>query len=218
MPFVRHAVALAALLVLAACATTPPLSPSLEATPVPVPSPSPSGTATPLGAPGQQLPAGRYTRDGFEPRITFAVDEGWTAEQATSGFFDIQDDPGSLDVVAVQFANVVGEAPAAEVVAEIQANPQLRVGEPESVEIGGLEGTRVVVETTDPPETNPAVFRPVLVVAAGPLSIASARRLQVNLFDTPDGVLAVLVGGSMAGWDRALDLAAPVLDSVTIGE
>ena len=179
--------------------------------------PSPSGSVVTLGAPGEELDPGRYTRDGFEPRITFAVGDGWTAEQATSGFFDIQDEPGSLDVVAVQFANVVGDASADDVVAEIQANPQLSVSAPESAEIGGLDGTRVVVETTDPPETQPPVFRTVLVVAAGPLSIASGRRLQVNLFDTPNGLLAILVGGSIAEWDRALQASEPVLESVTIG-
>ena len=217
MAFVRYAAALAAMLVLGGCATaTLSVSPTQEATPVT--DPSPSSPAIALGAPGEELPAGRYTRDGFEPRITFAVDEGWTAEQAASGFFDIQDDPGSLDVIAVQFANVVGNAGAADVIAEIQANPQLTVSEPESIEIGGLAGTRVVVETSDPANTDPPVFRPVLVVAAGPLSIASGRRLQVSLFDTPSGVLAILVGGSIVEWDRALDRSTPVLDSVTIGE
>jgi hypothetical protein len=216
MAFVRHAAALAVLLVLVGCATAPSDSPSVETTAVTEPSPSDSVTA--LRAAGQGLAAGRYTRDGFEPPITFAVDDGWTAEQVASGFFDIQDDPGSLDVVAVQFANVVGDASADELVAEIRANPQLTVSEPESVAVGGLEGTRVVVETTDLPETDPPVFRPVLVVGAGPLSIASARRLQVNLFDTSTGVLAILVGGSIAEWDRALAMSGPVLDSVTIGE
>ena len=179
--------------------------------------PSPSESIITLGAPGEELGPGRYTREGFEPRITFAVGDGWTAEQATSGFFDIQDAPGSLDVVAVQFANVVGDASADNVIAEIEANPQLSVSDPESVDIGGLEGTRVVVETTDPPETEPPLFRPVLVIAAGPLSIASGRRLQVNLFDTPNGVLAILVGGSIAEWDRALQASEAVLESVTIG-
>jgi len=215
MAFVRHVAAPAALLVLSACAMVPSLSPSSEATPVT--EPSASGSVTALGAPGEELAGGRYTREGFEPRITFAVGGGWTAEQAGSGFFDIQDEPGSLDVVAVQFANVVGDASADEVIAEIQANAQLSASDPESVEIGGLEGTRIVVETADPAESDPPVFRPVLVVAAGPLSIASGRRLQVNLFDTPNGVLAILVGGSKAEWDRALEMSAPVLDSVTIG-
>jgi hypothetical protein len=37
------------------------------------------------------------------------------------------------------------------------------------------------------------------------------------MFDTPDGVVAVMVGGSVARWDDALRLAEPVLESVTIG-
>src|SRR5262245_66616600 len=51
-----------------------------------------------------RLAAGRYTRAGFEPRITFEVSDGaWAAVQLFDGFFDIQQDVGSPDVLAVQF-------------------------------------------------------------------------------------------------------------------
>ncbi len=169
--------------------------------------------ATPLPAPVTALEPGRYTKVAFEPALSFEVSDDWTAAQATTGFFDIQNEPGSLDVVAVQFANVSADSPEA-LAAAIQARENLFVSEPETVEVDGRVAIRLVVETTDPPGTNPPVFRPVLDIAAGPLSIASARRLVVTLVDVDGDVLAILVGGSVVDWDRALEIATPVVDSV----
>ncbi len=172
-----------------------------------------AGGAIPLPAPVAALEPGRYTKVGFEPALSFEVNDDWTAAQATTGFFDIQDEPGSLDVVAVQFANVAAESPAL-LAAAIQTRENLLVSEPEAVAVDGREAIRLVVETTDPPDTSPPIFRPVLDIAAGPLSIASARRLVVTLVDVDGEVLAILVGGSVADWDRALEMADPVVDSV----
>ena len=172
-----------------------------------------------LGGPGEPLPAGRYTRTGFEPPITFELDAGWTAEQTATGFFDVQRGAGTLDVIAVQFARVLDAASAAEAAATIEGNPQLSVvSGPAPVSIGGFDGIQIVVDTADPPDTQPVVFRQVLSVAAGPLSIASGRRLQVTLIETHGGLVGVLVGGSIRRWDAAIEAAAPVLASVTIGE
>jgi hypothetical protein len=55
-----------------------------------------------------------------------------------------------------------------------------------------------------------------LIVPPGPLSIASGRRLEVTLLDMDGSVMAILVGGSIAEWARALELSRPVLKSVTI--
>ena len=57
----------------------------------------------------------------------------------------------------------------------------------------------------------------VMVVPPGPLGIDPARRLWIAFFDTPDGLLAIMVGGSVADWQDALDAAEPVLESVQIG-
>jgi hypothetical protein len=154
---------------------------------------------------------------GFLPSITFEVAPGWSAAQSTRGFFDIQDDPGSLDVVAVQFANIPGAATADAAATSVESRPNLVVGEREQITLGGMPGIRVEVETADPLDTQPPVFRDVIVAAPGALAIASARRLQLNLLDTPQGVVAVLLGGSIADWDRALELGEPVLDSIAIG-
>jgi hypothetical protein len=150
--------------------------------------------------------------------VTFEVGEGWVAQQVAPGFFDIEDVPGSLDVIAVQFANVTEAETAGDALDEILRQPNLRFGESEKIEMAGLTALRVVVETTDPPATNPPIFRPVLTVTAGPISIGSARRLQVSLLDVDGAVLAILVGGSIANWEATLAIASPVVESVTFGD
>ncbi|HEX6069263.1 MAG TPA: hypothetical protein VFZ18_05550, partial [Longimicrobiaceae bacterium] len=122
------------------------------------------------------------------------------------------------DVIAVQFANVVGHATAAGVVAALRDNPNLRVDGGEPAEVGRYRGFRAEVQTTDPVASDPPVFREVVSVPAGPIGIASARRLQLTLLDTPRGVLGILVGGSIARWDRTLEVARPVVESVRIGD
>jgi hypothetical protein len=148
--------------------------------------------------------------------IWFGVHEGWTTVQQLPGFFDIQDEPGSPDVIAIQFASVAGTLD--EVVDQVTNRPNTRVIESDESTISGLVGVVAVIETTDPPDSQPPVFRPVLDTAAGPLSIASGRRLWVSLLPVGDGVLAVLVGGSIVEWDHALELAEPVLETVVVSE
>jgi hypothetical protein len=196
-----------------ACAT--PLRPTERLTVTPPPSPT-GAAAQELPAPVDELAPGRYTKSTFLPAVTFEVGDGWTAQQSAPGFFDIEDDPGSLDVVAVQFANVVGPETADAAAAEIAALDDLSVTEAVPIAIDGITGLRVVVETTDPADTDPPVFRQVMTVPAGPLSIGSGRRLEVTLLDMHGSVLAILVGGSIAEWERALERSRPVLDSVTI--
>jgi hypothetical protein len=163
---------------------------------------------------GTQLEPGRYFENFANVLIQFEVGPGWTTVQQLGGFFDIQDEPGSLDVVAVQFATVPGEYD--DVVEQVMNQPNTRIVESDASSIGGIDGTVVVVETTDPPDTSPPVFRQVLNTAAGPISIASGRRLWISLLPVGDGVIAVMVGGSIAEWDHALELAEPVLESVVI--
>ena len=170
-----------------------------------------------LGDAGQELAPGRYTRAEFTPRIGFSVREGWTAQQVAPGFFDVQQDVGSPDVIAVQFATVAGAGSAAEAAAAIRANPQLRVVQDARSRVGGHAALRLLVETLDPAATDPPIFRQVLTVTAGPIGIASGRRLRIDLIDTGSAPLAILVGGSIAQWARALEVAEPVVRSVSVG-
>jgi hypothetical protein len=166
------------------------------------------------------LPPGRYTRTGFSPAITFEVDGPWHAVQLYTGFFDIQQDVDTPDVIAVQFAKpsaLYGEDGLAVELTDpslaagiLGANPGLTVLETSSSRIGGLDGFQVTVEAGT---SNAQVMR----VPPGPLSILEGRRLWIALFNTPDGILAIMIGGSVATWDAALTTAEPVLESIEIG-
>jgi hypothetical protein len=185
-------------------------------------------TAAPTAAAGAQeirggaLAPGTYSHSGFEPRITFDLEEGWQGVQNTNGFFDVQQDPDTPDVIAVQFGNVEavfgddGSAveidEAADAAPNIRENPGLNVlGESPSL-MSGLEGFTVEIENAAEGDVQ------VLRVPAGPLAISPERRLWVSFFDTPNGVLAVMVGGSVARWEDSLAIAEPVLESVRIGD
>jgi hypothetical protein len=234
----RLAATLVTALVAAACQATPPggtPAPTPRATPAttaaatqPAPSPSPSPQATGIpalevaGSPGELHP-GRYTTRGFEPRITFELDGPWHSVNAFHGFFDVQQDVASPDVIAVQFAlpdqaYAAPDQPAAVTTAQamvtaLQHNTRLLAVESSSSHIGGLTGYQITVENPADKVGNAQVLH----VSPGALSISPGRRLWCAFFDTPNGVLAILVGGSVAKWDEALAAAEPVLESVTIG-
>jgi hypothetical protein len=211
-------------------ATTPtpvvPPSSTVAVTPTSSVAPSASASVSPSASAealtNGDVEPGTYTRSGFEPPITFEVDDGWTVGTLTTGFFDIQQQVGTPDVIAVQFGRVdavVGdggaliEAPdAQEAVDAIKANPGLEVvGESGSL-LGGKAGVVIEVQNTSGSHTQ------ILQVPPGRLGIDSGRRLWIALFDTSDGLLAVMVGGSIDDWDHALEVAEPVLESIVIGE
>ena len=167
------------------------------------------------------LAPGTYTRGGFRPPVRFSIeDDGWVVGTLHDGFFDIQQDPGSPDVIAVQFARVLAvvgsggsmttPTDAEDALESIKANPGLVVLGESPSQLGGLEGWTVEVENAGATTTS------VMQVTLGTLAFDPNRRLWISLFDTADGLLAVLVGGSVTGWDRALEVAEPVLESVVI--
>jgi hypothetical protein len=190
------------------------------------PGPSPSSTSSEAAAvadlidTGQPLEAGRYTRSGFEPRIELELDGSWQAVQLFDGFFDVQQDVGSPDVIAVQFAKptridgadgAAEPADATEAVELVSGNPNLAVIERSDSRIGGLSGQQITVANDG------AAHARIMLVPPGPLGIDPGRRLWIAFFDTEAGLLAVMVGGSTARWDEALAAAEPVLESVVIG-
>ena len=220
----RPLLAFLAALVLAGCGQTDVSpTPSTEATPEVTATPAPTGPIE-LSSNADPLPPGTYTRSSFTPPITLELDGTWHAVQLLPGFFDVQDDPGSPDVIAVQFARpsaVYGADAAATpittaeaAVAALTANPRLTVLETSDSRIGGLEGKQITVENPSDAAANVSIVR----VPPGPLGIDPGRRLWLAFFDVPDGVLAIMVGGSVAKWDEALAAAEPVLESVTIGD
>lgn len=155
------------------------------------------------------------------PPVTFAIEDGWVGGTITDGFFDVQQDQGTPDVIAVQFALVnavvgadgamVAATTAADAVGAVKQNPGVAVLGESGSRLGGRDGFTIEVENTD------TVTWPVMEVAPGRLAFDPGRRLWISFFDTADGLLAVLVGGSVAEWDRALAVAEPVLESIVIG-
>ena len=204
-------------LVLAACGNM--LNPEGR-TPTPSPSPLPSGVANINPSGDETLPAGRYTRHDFVPRVTFEIDDQWFGRQVYDGFFDIQQgEEAGPNVIAVQFArpNAVHGADgpaeptdAADAVAILEANPELEVVETSSSELGGLEGSQITIENTG---ESGAQF---MALPTGTIAINPERRLWIAFFDTDQGLLAIMVGGSVESWDEALATAEPVLESVDI--
>ena len=188
---------------------------------MPTPSELPSGVAN-LTA-GEELAAGRHGfRDFGEPLLTFEGGDGqWKAVQLFNGFFDIErGEPDDPHVIAVQFARPTGvhgpdgavlPEDAANAVALLESNPGLEVVETSSSRIGGLEGSQITIENTG---EGLAEF---IGVPRGTLAINGGRRLWMAFFDTDDGLLAIMVGGSIEKWDDAIAAAEPVLESIEIG-
>ena len=207
---------IAGLLVVACSSQTPTPTPLPTGPPTPSPSPSPEPYRT-LPAPHTALEPGRYQSGVVSLSITFEVGPGWTYEQRASEFFDIEQDPGSPDVIAVQFAGVEMDPLPRDIVAAIDANDQVKVIGRKEVELDcHLTATRLTVEPVASATTDPPVFVPVVNVIAGTLSIATGRRLQLDIFNFHMGGAIILVGGSIAHWDEALAAAQPVLASLTL--
>ncbi len=174
-----------------------------------------------LAATGENLAPGLYTRSNFEPPIRLELDGSWQAVQIADGFFDVQKMVGTPDVIAVQFANVTGVVAgltdvvepddAASAVDILTENQALTVIETSSSRLGGLAGSQVTIENQGNRHAG------VLEVPPGLLGIDPGRRLWIAFFDTDQGLLSVMVGGSIAQWDSALLEAEPVLESVVIG-
>ena len=186
----------------------------------PTPSPLPSGVANVNNTGDETLPAGRYTRHDFAPRVTFDLEGPWYGRQVLRGFFDVQqgdkDDP---DVIAVQFGRpsaLIGEdgerepADAADAATILATNPELEVLETSSSQIGGLEGSQITVENAG------AAPAGLMRLPPGVIAINPERRLWIAFFDTDEGLLAIMVGGSIEEWDEALATAEPVLESIEI--
>ena len=159
------------------------------------------------------LEPGRYRHDSFVPSLSFEVADGWYALQDVPGFFDIQRDPGTPDVIAVQLARPAGYQGVEAIAAALRARHDLVAGVAAGSTIGGESAMAIVVDAADP-DIAVGRFVPVLDVTAGPISIAAGRRLEIMLLEPPDGPLAVLVGGSVRRWDAALAAAEPVIASI----
>lgn len=215
----------ASLACLAGCqdsvATTPPPATS---TPAPVATDAGPPPTTPVAeafdASDEPLAAGRYTRGAFVPRVTFEVDEGWLAVAAGARFWHLERESDPPDAVAVMFARPDGiyldqgqlMAPTtAQAAADtLGANATLDVLGTDSSRMSGLTGLLLELETA-------GAEAQVLHVPPGALTLPPGERMWLALFDTPEGLVAIIVQGTASDWDAVLVAAEPVLESVTIG-
>jgi hypothetical protein len=159
------------------------------------------------------LEAGRYRHETFDPSFTFEVPTGWFAVQDVPAFFDVEQEVGALDVIAVQFARPSDLGTADGAAETIEARSGLVLSELRGITLGGLPGTRFVVDAADP-DLDAQRFVPVLSIPLGPISIASGRRLELRLIDLPSGLFGALVGGSVRDWAATIASAEPILASI----
>ncbi|HET9539427.1 MAG TPA: hypothetical protein VFQ46_02400 [Candidatus Limnocylindria bacterium] len=169
----------------------------------------------------EPLPPGDYTRSTFIPPVIFTLTEGWRAVQLFDGFFDVQQQVGSPHVIAVQFARPstvygaggdgVEPTSAAEAAEALSGNEAIEVLGDSTAQVGGMDGRVIEIENAGDAHAT------VMVVPPGPLGSDPGRRLWVAFWDTPDGLMAVMAGGSVEEWQQAMAAAEPVLESVRIG-
>ena len=181
----------------------------------------PTETLTELRSTSEPLPPGDYVRSSFTPLVAFTLTEGWRAVQLFDGFFDVQQQVGSPNVIAVQFARPstvygaggqgVEPTSAAEAVQALRSNEAFEVFGDSEARVGGIDGRVIEIENAGDAHAT------VMVVPPGPLGIDPGRRLWVAFLDTPDGLLAVMIGGSVEEWQEAIDAAEPVLESIHVG-
>src|SRR4051794_1983497 len=173
----------------------------------------PAGTRELPVVEGAGLPSGRFTKADFSPRLSFRLDRGWHVGHDLAGFFDVQHRPGSLDVIAVQFALPLDATRSEAGVRQLRRRAGPHVADRGRTTVGGLPAREVLIASSNPPR-RPARYTPIFSVAAGSLYIGSGRRLLVDFVETPGALLAVLVGGSDRSWAAAIRAARPVVGSI----
>ncbi len=193
-------------------------APPATATATRPPTPAPTAAALELEVSDFPLGAGTYTRTGFQPPITLALDGTWRAVVVEDRVLWLQDGPDGPDVVTIQilrpdWAYAPGAIPlqdldAALAIDTIRAHELLLEIEAGASRIGGLEGLQITVENTSKDDAW------ILHAPPGDLKVPAGRRSWMAFFDTSDGVVAILVGGSASGWDVALGVAEPLLESI----
>jgi hypothetical protein len=200
--------------------TPPPATPTAAPVATQAGPPPTSPAAETFNASDVPLVAGRYTRGAFVPRVTFEVEEGWLAVAAGARFWHLQRQLDPPDAVSVVFARPDGiyrdpgqlMAPStAQAAADtLGANAALDVLSSDSSRMSGLTGLLLELETA-------GAATDVLHVPPGALALPPGERMWLALFDTPEGLVAIIVRGSATDWDAVLAAAEPVLESVTIG-
>ena len=171
------------------------------------------------------LPAGRYADSDFVPRVTVEVEDlVWVSGEQADGLVTLlrSASPGSQESITLRFArptsihagpdSITDATTATAAVETLVANPAVvHLVANESL-MDGVAGSAIELDAAADGQTYG-----VMLTKAGSIEVAAGRRLWVAFFDTPEGLLAIVVEGSSAAWERDLGLVEPVLESVTIG-
>ena len=103
------------------------------------------------------------------------------------------------------------EAADAEAVAQlIRERPEVDVIGSSGSRMSGLDGVTIEVENTATARTQ------LLTTPSERVGLEPGARLWLSLFDTADGLLGIAIASPAATWDKALAVAEPLLESVTI--
>ena len=103
------------------------------------------------------------------------------------------------------------EAGDAEAVAQlIRERPEVDVIGSSGSRMSGLDGVTIEVENTATARTQ------LLTTPSERVGLEPGARLWLSLFDTADGLLGIAIASPAATWDKALAVAEPLLESVTI--
>src|SRR4051794_20016637 len=194
-------------------------SPSTSSPSTSSPSTSSPGSSLPAGTrelpavEGAGLPSGRFTKPDFSPRLSFRLDHGWHVGHDLVGFFDVQRRPGSLDVIAVQFALPLDATRSEAAIRQLRRMAGLHVTDRGRTTVGGLPAREVLIDSRNRHLT-PARYTGIFSVVSGSLYIGSGRRLLVDFVETRGVLLAVLVDGSDRSWSAAVRAAGPVVRSI----
>jgi hypothetical protein len=214
-----------ALLVMACAPVTPTVSPPT----VPASSPTPAPSIPELGITGGAVPAGRYALRGFDPRITVDLDGSWESLAQRNGYtslVQVSRPTGSnpylagtlvqitlVDSVTAERDSSIKPTTANEAVDSIKQSLESWVIETSDSRIGGLDGKQLTVEW--PGELVP--IHGVVGLVGGPggaIVLSPGKRDWIAFFETEQGVVAIIVNGTIESWDAQLAAAEPVLEEI----
>src|SRR4051812_49320435 len=154
--------------------SAPPVQPgSTASSSASSPSPSlPAGTRALPAAEGAALPSGRFTKADFSPRLSFHLDRGWHVGHDLAGFFDVQRRPGSLDVIAVQFALPIDATRSEAAIRQLRRMEGLQVTDRGRTNIAGLPAREVLIDSSNP-HLQPPQYTAIFAVVSRSLYIGS---------------------------------------------
>ena len=133
---------------------TPTSAPTEQPTPTPIPPPTAPPGAADLCAPpagseaGCPLTAGAYEPQTFAIPMTFELPGGWAATLYTANRFDLLGAPGGAGGPPLTLSVALATMSSADLVASLQGNGSLDVGEPADAIVGNVMGKSMDVTNT----------------------------------------------------------------------